>query len=160
MPKPLRVVKPNPQDPGWTFPHATREDIDYLRQYFAKFATRLEGWRQNKQTHALPLKDRRPDIPWYSVPEKHRETVELWFQRKLAEWKTSGRPLTAGKLQSLRMNATNYGRYVLTGKRRANRGEYEKNKRVWLEFLSWQAKQDRKEVELSRPLTASKVIEI
>lgn len=158
--KPLRVVKANPRDPAWKFPYATRENIDYLRQYFAKFATRLEGWRQNPKTHALPAKERRPDIPWFSVPPQHREAVEIWFQRKLAEWKQSGRPLTAGKLQSLRMNAANYGRYVLTGKRRGNRSAYERNKRIWLEFLSWQAKQDRKELEASRPRTASKVIEL
>ena len=158
--KPLRIVKPNPQDSGWKFPYASRERIDSLRQYFAHFATRLEGWKQQPRTHALPAKDRRPDIPWFSVPEQHREKVNDWFLRKLEEWKRSGRPLTAGKIQSLRMNAANYGRYVLTRKRAANRMVYERNKRIWLEFLNWQERQDRKEVELSRPLKPSKVLEL
>jgi len=160
MPKPLRVVKPNPRDPSWKFPHASREQIDELRQYFAHFATRLEGWKQNPRTHALPAKDRRPDIPWFSVPEQHRAECQRWFEMKIAELKASGRRITSGKIQSLRMNATNYGRYVLTGKRRANRGHYERRKRIWLTFLEWQAKHDRKEIEISRPHTSSKVLEL
>jgi hypothetical protein len=157
--KPLRVVKRDPKDPDWKFPYASREYIDYLRQYFAAFATRNKDWHDNPHTHVLPPKERRPDIPWYTVPEQHREKVEIWFQRKLAEWKASGRPLTRGKLQSLRMNATVFGRYILTGKRRANHARYDRHKRVWLTYLSWEAQQDRREVELSRPFAARKVLD-
>lgn len=160
MAKPLRVVKPNHQDPDWKFPFATRETIDEIRQYMAHFATRLEGWKQNPRTHALPAKERRPDIPWYSVPEQHRAAVQVWFTRKIEELKASGRPITAGKIQSLRMNATNFGRYVLTRKRSANRMNYEKKKRIWLAYLQWSAKQHRKEIELAKPFTPSKVLEL
>ena len=158
--KPLRVVKPNPRDPSWKFPYASREKIDELRQYFAAFANRLEGWKQNKHTHALPEKDRRPDIPFYSVPEQHRAEAIRWFNMKIDELKKSGRPITQGKINSLRMNATNYGRYVLTRKRSINRMQYERRKRIWLTFLEWDAKQQGKEIEVNKPYTPSKQLEI
>jgi len=151
---------PDPSDPSWKFPYATREQIDELRQYFAHFATRLEGWKENPRTHALPLKERRPDIPWFSVPEKFRPQVEDWFQRKLTELKARGVPITRGKIQSLRMNAANFGRQVLTRNRARNKGMYERKKRLWLAYLHWSAAHDRKEIEIAKAYTPSKQLEV
>jgi hypothetical protein len=158
--KPLKPVKPNPKDPEWKFLYASRERIDALRQYFAHFATRLEGWHQNPRTHALHPKDRHPEIPWYQVQERYRPQVEAWFQKKLAECKAQGRPLTAGKIQSLRMNAANFGRYVLTGKRRGNQSYYARNKRIWFAYLEWSAEQDRRGIEIAKDFTPSKRLEL
>ena len=158
--KPLRVVKPNPKDPDWKFPYASRERVDSLRQFFARFATRTHNWTDNPRTHCNHPKDRHPEIPWYQVPEQHREKVEIWFQKKLAEFKATGRPLTRGKLQSLRMNAVAYGRFVLTGKRSLNYRLYCKNKRMWLAFLEWSADQDRRNIEIAKDHTRSKQLEI
>lgn len=156
--KPLRVVKPDPKDPDWTFPYASRQRIENIRAYMAHFATRLEGWKQNPRTHALPPKERHPEIPWYSVPEKFRPEVERWFNMKVAQLPPHRR--TIGKIQSLRMNATVYGRYILTGKRRGKKTQYEINKRIWFCYLEWSAANDKKEIDVTRPLTASKVLEI
>jgi hypothetical protein len=160
VPKPLRIVKPDPKDPTWTFPYASRQRIENIRAYMAHFATRLEGWKQNPRTHALPAKQRRPDIPWYSVPVQHRQRVQEWFDRKIAELHAKGVTITAGKIQSLRMNATVFGRYVLTGKRSMNRMHYELNKRIWLAYLDWQAKHEKKEIDIERPATRSKMLEL
>ena len=158
--KPLRPVRANPKDPEWKFPYASRERIDTLRQYFAHFATRLEGWHQNPRTHALHPKDRHPEIPWYSVPEQHRAKVQAWFDFKIAELKAKNITITAGKLQSLRMNAANYGRYVLTGKRRANHAVYARHKRIWFAYLEWSAERDRRDIEIAKDFTPSKRLEV
>lgn len=146
-------------DPGWTYPHATRLQIENLRIYFSHFATRVEGWGKGIKTHALPQKETR-GIPWASVPPQHRAKVEEWFNRKIAELKARGVTPSAGKIRSLRMNASNYGRYVLTGHRRGNRSQYEMKKKKWLRYLEWKAAEDRKELLRARGPEERKVLEI
>lgn len=158
--KPLKVVKPDPRDPTWRFPYASRQRVDELRQYFAQFATKPKGWRAQPRTHCTHIKDRHPEIPWYQVEEHLRPRVEEWFQRKVAEWKASRRPLTRGKLQSLRMLAVRQGRWIWTGKRAMNALHYKMRKQVWLAFLEWSADQDRRNIEIAKDHTRSKQLEI
>jgi hypothetical protein len=157
--KPLKEVKANPDDPSWTFPYATRETIDELRQYFAAFATRLEGWKMKRHTSVIPPKERDPSIPWQSVPPQHRAKVQEWFENKLKECKAKG-ALTQGKINSLRMNAANFGRHILTRNRARNKAAYLKKKRLWLTWLEWDAQHQRKEIEIAKPFTPSKQLEI
>lgn len=151
-------------DPTWRYPHATRLQIDNLRVYFSHFATRIRGWHQqtDADTHVFPLINgkRGTGIPWESVPPQHRARVEAWFNKKLAELKLKGITPTPGKIRSLRMNATVYGRYVLTGKRRADKSQYDRRKREWLRYLSWKAAEERKELLALRGPNPRKVLQI
>jgi hypothetical protein len=153
-----------PKDPEWTYPYATRRQIENLRIYFSHFATRIRGWHQQKDTdtHALPRVKNKwgTGIPFESVPPQHRARVEAWFNRKLAEIKAQGITPSPGKIRSLRMNAANFGRHVLTGHRRIDRAQYEMRKRKWLRYLSWKAAEERKELLARRGPNPSKVLEI
>jgi hypothetical protein len=151
-------------DPTWTYPFASRLEIENLRVYFSHFATRIRSWKQQKDTdtHALPKINGAwgGREPWASVPPQHRARVEAWFNHKLAELRAKGITPTPGKIRSLRMNAAMYGRYVLTGKRRMNRVHYEMRKRKWLRYLSWKAAEERKELLAGRGPNESKVLPI
>ena len=155
--------KENP-DPTWTYPYATRLEIENLQVYFSHFATRIRGWHQQKDTdtHALPRVKGAwgSKIPWESVPPQHRARVEEWFNKKLAELKAKGITPSPGKIRSLRMNAANYGRHVLTGHRMADRTAYEIRKKKWLRYLEWKAAEERKEFLAKRTKSPSKVLEV
>jgi len=157
--KPLRTVKPDPDDPDWTFPYAKRETMEKILVYFENLPNRKEGWKENKHTRALPqaeAKKLRETTRWPSVPPQHRQRVEDWFQMMLARVRQERGEVTPGKLQSLRMNAANYGRYILTGKRTRNYVMYARRKRLLLAYREWQ----RQEEIRSRPKLQSRRLQV
>src|SRR6516165_12199898 len=123
--KTLRKVKPNPNDPTWTFPYATRKYVEKLRRYFLKEIIPAGQLWRSKANPVLPKKVslamRKRGIQWPSVPRRFRKQVNDWYIKKLNEWIAEHGSITRAKDQSLKMNAACYGRYVLTGKRLANR---------------------------------------
>jgi hypothetical protein len=159
--KPLRKVKPNPADPDWTFPYAKRERMMAICNYFEniRFTRKLTQMGISKNTHALPrslAKKLRKKTAWPSVPAQFRTKVDDWFHKKLAQIKAERGYLTPGKIRSLRMNAAYYGRHVLTGRRRANRGRYEMDKRLYLTFLEWEKSENMRQL----PKTESRILEV
>lgn len=163
--RPLMLLYSKRKDPTWRYPYATRLEIENLRIYFSHFATRIRSWKQQKDTdtHALPRGKGGKwgtGEPWASVRPDLRPKVEAWFNRKLAEIQARGITPTPGKIRSLRMNAANYGRHVLTYHRAADRMHYQVRKKKWLRYLSWKAAEERKELLANRGKNPSKVLEI
>lgn len=159
--KPLRKVKLKPKDPDWTFPYATRACLERIREYFEGFQKGLhpQGWRLNKNTHALKKSD---GTPFASVLPHLRPKVIAWFEMMLARErakKIAGWP-SPGKVRSLRMNAAHFGRNVLTGRRRANKSVYDRRKRIWLAFQEWENRKQFVDREVERPHTSSKLLEL
>jgi hypothetical protein len=160
----MRTVRWNPKDPDWTFPYCTRKTLERIREYFESFkipGAHPHGWREQtrRQTHALEKSD---GTPWSSVAPHFRERVEKWFQMKVAQEKAKGIPgwPTPGKIRSLRMNAAYFGRHILTFKRLRWAGHYTRRKRIWLLYQEWMSKKEFVEREVSRPHTASRVLEV
>ena len=158
--KKLRVVKPNPCDPTWDFPFASRERIEKIRAYFTSFETgeRKRGFHNVRHKAVIP----EAKTPWASVPAHFRAQVDAWFRMKVALERAKrirGWP-TRWKIQSLRMNAAYFGRHVLTGKRYANHGHYAWMKQVWLAYKDWEARKQYVAREISRPHTSSKLLDI
>ncbi len=156
--KPLRTVKPSPRDPDWQFPYASRERMAKIRAYFLALPHRARSWTTQNRKSILNDKERATLEPWAQVPVKHRDRVEKWFNMKVAQLPPHRR--TVAKIRSLRGNAINYGRHVLTGHRRANKSQYDRNKRLWLTFQEWQEKELQREVAESLPRTRSKLLEV
>lgn len=129
-----------------------------IRAYFLALPTRAKSWTQYRAKHVLSVKERERLEPWAQVPVQHRDRVVAWFNMKVAQLPAHRR--TAGKIRSLRGNAVFYGRWVLTGKRRMNRMHYEANKRIWLAFQEWTAKEIAREQRESLPPTARKLLEV
>jgi hypothetical protein len=161
--KPLRRVRPNPRDPTWEFPYASRERIEKIRAYFTGFETgeHKRGFHNIRHRSVLP-----PEVcrktPWASVAPHFRAQVDSWFRMKVAQErakKIRGWP-TRWKVQSLRMNAAYFGRQVLTRKRYANHGRYARMKRIWLAYKDWEARKQYVAREISRPQTARKLLDI
>lgn len=153
--KPLRKVKADPKDPTWLFPYATRKTLEKIRDYFEGFQTggHPRGWKQLGHKAIIAA----PKVQWESVPPKYRAEVNRWFKMKLNQLKQIG-PVSPGKIASLRMNASYYGRHVLTGKRRSNRGKYERKKRIWLSFQDWEKQQTSRDQNLAKPKLRSRVL--
>jgi hypothetical protein len=153
--KPLRHVKPDPKDPTWTFPYCTRATLEKIRDYFESFQTggHPRGWAQLRHKRLIP----NAKIPWESVDPKYRAEVDRWFKMKLNQAKQAG-TLTPGKIASLRMNATFYGRHVLTGKRRGNYGRYARKKRIWIAFQEWEKSTASRVENLAKPKLRSRVL--
>jgi hypothetical protein len=153
--KPMRRVKPDPQDPDWTFPYATRKTLEKIRDYFESFQTggHPRGWKQLR--HVSVVKGAK--IPWASVDPKHRAEVDRWFKMKLNQLRLLG-PVRPGKIASLRMNAAYYGRHVLTRKRGANRSAYQRRKRIWLAFQDWEKSIVSRAENLAKPKLRSRVL--
>ena len=156
--KPLRVLKPNPKDPEWTFPYASRERVTKLRKYFLALPNRPRNWNTQHAKCILSNKERATLEPWAQVPVQHRDRVDAWFKMKVAQLPAHKR--TAGKIRSLRGNAVCYGRWVLTRKRHFNKMWYDLNKRIWLAFQEWEAKEIAREQRASLPPTARKMLEV
>jgi len=156
--KPLRVVKPDPRDPEWTFPFASRARVTKIRAYFLALPNRQKSWRTQNVKTILTPKERANLEPWAQVPVQHRDRVEKWFNMKVAQLPAHRR--TVAKINSLRGNAINYGRHVLTGKRRANKGWYDLAKRIWIEFQKWEATEIAREQRASLPPTRRKILEV
>jgi hypothetical protein len=138
--KPLRQVKPNPKDPDWTFPYAKRSTMEKILIYFENLPYRKEGWKGGLRT--APKFPDSEGTRWPTVPPQHRQKVEDWFQMMLARTKRERGEVTQHKLRSLMGNAANYGRYVLTGKRRANHGAYARRKRLLEAYREWQHREE------------------
>lgn len=75
-------------------------------------------------------------FPWANVPENLRPVAQEWFNRKIQEWKDSGRPLTWGKINSLRCIATRVAKEFHTGKFGARGKWWNRYKKVWREHLA------------------------
>lgn len=151
------------KDPTWLYPHATREQIENLRVYFEMhLPNRIRNWNGGIDTHALSAIARKQAAgqPWASVPPHFRTRVEAWFQMMLAKTKRERGFVSPGKVRSLRMNAACFGRYILTGKRRSNKAEYDRNKRKWLQFKEWEAQQQRSAFVASRGPMPNRRLEI
>ncbi len=146
--KPLKKIEPDPNDPLWTFPYADRATMNRIVWYFeVHLPNRKEGWIQNPKTHALTRAEKKAagNTRWPSVPARNRVRVEEWFQMMLARVKRERGVVTPGKLQSLRMNAANYGRNVLMSTKRClNRAQYNKDKRLYLAYQEYLTKEIRK----------------
>jgi len=135
-------------DPDWLYPHQTREQVENLRVYFElHLPNRIRSWKQQKDTdtHALARVDNKwgSGEPWASVPPHFRPKVQAWFEMMLRRVKHERGCVSPGKIRSLRMNAAYFGRYVLTGKRRANKSAYDRMKRNWLKYKAWETQQQR-----------------
>jgi hypothetical protein len=155
--KPLRRIKPNPDDPTWAFPFATRQRINKLRWYFTEYLPhRQKHWKCNKVLDWKTSLELRKYTKWPSVPEEHRERVEVWFQRKVKEVVDRDGFITDGKFRSLKMNAANFGRSILTRKREANRFLYKLDKRVWLAYVEW----EESERQRNLPRTPSRFLDV
>jgi hypothetical protein len=152
-----RKVKPNPKDPDWVYPYASRQRIENLTKYFMAFGKKPRDWhtQTGKQTHVFDKNRWRREaiIPFESVPPWLRHRAEQWFNRKIAECKAEGRPNwpSPGKIRSLRMNACHVGRNLWTRKNFASFVLYRKNKKAWLLWLEWNAKNERRESQEPMP---------
>ena len=148
------------KDPTWTYPYQSREKVENLRIYFElHLPNRVRSWKDNPNTHALPP-GRKVKIPWESVPPHFRPNVEAWFQMMVARVKKERGFITPGKLRSLRMNAANFGRQILTGRRRQNHAQYTRMKNQWLRYKAWEAQQQRRELVESRGPMPHKFLEL
>lgn len=152
-------------DPSWTYPYQTRQQIENLRIYFElHLPNRIRSWKQQTDvdTHAMPRINGKwgTGIPWESVPPHFRPEVERWFQMMLKRTKAQRGTLTAGKIRSLRMNAANYGRNVLTMKRNANRVWYERRKKQWLQYKEWVAERENIAARIARGPAPNRRLEI
>jgi len=129
-----------------------------IRAYFLALPTRPKNWTQYKAKTVLTVKERERLEPWAQVPVQHRDRVVAWFNMKVAQLPAHRR--TPGKIRSLRGNAVFYGRWVLTRKRSANKRKYEMDKRIWIAFQDWEAKEIAREQRESLPPTARKLLEV
>ena len=157
----LRKIKPNPNDPTWTFPYATRERIERLRRFFlTELKPTTQMYWRTKNTHAIPQKKalamRKRGIRWPSVPRRFVPQVDAYFDQQCQKYIALHGSLPRGVRNSIRMRAANYGRNVLTGKRCGNFGRYMGNKRIWFAFLDW----EEHERKMSLPKTPSKILEV
>jgi hypothetical protein len=141
--KPLKVIPPDPADPAWTFPYASRKEIERIVHYFeVHLPNRVDSWAsfKGKRHFALPRKEHeqlRKITRWPSVPEKYRQQTEDWFQKKLKQCIEERGFVTPAKLRSMKMNAANFGRNVLTKKRMWNKIRYDRDKAIYLAYKEW-----------------------
>lgn len=160
----LRKINPNPDDPTWTFPYASRKHIERLRHRFLveignRPPTSTQLWRKAHTpvlSQKIAQQRRKNGIEWPSVPRRFRRQVNDWFNRKVNEWIIEHGSITRGKKDSLRMNAAYYGRWVLTGKRRMNKSKYDQDKRMWFFYRDWEKSQELKNL----PKTPSKILDV
>jgi hypothetical protein len=143
----------------WTYPHASRERIEWLQHYFATHKI-VHGWHEPiKDTHVF-----KRSSPLYgsdSVPVHLRARADEWFNRAIAKEqakKIPGWP-SAGKIRSLKMNRANIGRHVLAGNKHLHRQQtYKMRLNQWTRYLEWLAKQERSEIYRNLPRTSSTVV--
>ena len=160
MNRKFRVIPPDPNDPMWEFPYATRKQIRALRKYFSTFHKRKRCFDGGRHTNGTLDRHRKNKIPWESVPPWNRDYCQRWFDNKIAEYKSQGRTITPGIINSVRMNATRVGRYIKTSIAMGKYVGYSRKKALWLRFQEWEsAKQRRAFVEATGGLQ-HKVLEI
>lgn len=157
----LRKIKPNPNDPTWTFPYATRKYIEKLRRYFlTELKPTSQMYWRTKKTHAIPQKKalamRKRGIRWPSVPRRFVAKVDAYFDSQCQKYIAEHGELPWGVRNSIRMRAANYGRTVLTGKKNSNFGRYKAFKRMWFAYLDW----EEHERKMRLPPTPSKILDV
>jgi hypothetical protein len=160
--KPLRRIRPNPKDPDWLFPHASRHAIENLEKYFAHFATSIKGgWKEAQargvKTTVLPPSKNK--IRWESVQPHLRPRCEEKFNRWMLTEKAKGIPgwPTAGKVRSILGCITRDARYCWSGRLRASLSLHSRRRRMWLAYLDWKAQNERRELLGTAP---HKILEI
>lgn len=160
--KPPRRINPNPADPDWKYPYASRRAIENLEKYFAHFKGSNGGWKQ-QQKEGIPTtvfsNSRRSRIRWESVQPHLRDRCEQQLSQKIAEERAKGRPgwPTAGKIRSLMGNITRNARYCWSGKLYLSLSMHNQRRNRWLLYLDWKAKEERRELVGPMP---RKVLEV
>ena len=142
----FRVVKRDPKDPTWLYPFARRERIEGLRVYFSTFHKRRKSFASmhaGRRFTGILYHLRKNKIPWESVAPWNRPAAQAWFDKKIAEYKAQGRTITWGIINSVRMNATRFGRSVRTGEAMGKYITYGQRKALWLNYQAWESKQQR-----------------
>ena len=161
--KPARHIKPNPADPTWTFPYASRACIENIERYMALCGSRHFTFANMRgvKTHVLP-KSRKNKIPWESVPPHFRHRCEELFNRKVAIERAKGIPgwPSEGKIRSIRMNCANAGRHFFNGESYARYKRYLRMRNMWLRWLDWKAKNERASLLAARGPEAHGQLEI
>ena len=144
MPRHNGVIKPNTEDPTWTYPWASRKHIQRLEEYFTTFHLRPRGWHRQKRDDARVFRQAQK-IPWESVAPHLRDRCQQLFNRKIAEEKSKGIPgwPSAGKIRSIRCNCAMAARWMWTGLRYMNYSHYQQDKKAWLKYQAWKAQQER-----------------
>ena len=164
----LPKIKPNPNDPTWTYPHASRERIEFLRAYFAKFVGGGPASWTDKRFSPKLITVRRahePYVPWQTVPPEFRQAAQEFFDRKQQEWLDQGKQLTRGKIRSLYCNACCYAKNCVWGSqgvppRVRLRQQYLLFKRDWYAYMRWETEQERIRFEASQePIARHRVLE-
>jgi len=158
--KPPRVIKPNPKDPDWKFPYASRRAITNLLAIFAKYG-RKRSFFIEPNTPVLD-KHRPNQIPWESVQPQFRPECQRIFNMLVARERAKGIPgwPSAGKIKSLRMNVTCMGRYRMTGIQKMQYLKYRKQRKMWNLYHDWLAAEARKAELAARGPEQHRVLEV
>jgi hypothetical protein len=160
---PRKPVKPDPNDPTWTFPYATRQYIEKLRDYFRTCRKRNWHTQTRAYTHALTDKEaarirREEGTNWPSVPPQYRAWCEEHFNRFIEKKKAEqGGTIRPGQVRGIRMRVACFGRH---GYERSKRGLYGQRKAMWLCFNAWETENQRQEYLKSLPPTQSKILDV
>jgi hypothetical protein len=150
-----------PQEDGWKYPHATREEIQELESYFRDLAmSPRKNWKTRPKTHALDRKEAKPGEWWPSVPPHLKQRTQDWFDAKVQKTIAERGGITEGKRRSLRAQAARQARDVWSGNFLRRRNQHSGKKRRWNRYLAWLAEQQREEIKRNTPKTQSRVLEI
>ena len=153
----VRVIKPNPADPDWKFPHCSRKTIEKLERYFSTFHERNQRWGQGKDKPVLPS-NRKNKIPWESVPPHRRHIAQQLFDGYMEKCRKQGRPITWGVINSYRCVATRLAR--TTPAELHHRYEiYATKKKMWLCYQNWLNEQRRAELFGNQEKNEHKVLQ-
>jgi hypothetical protein len=157
-----RRIKPDPKDPEWTFPFASRQRIENLERYFASLGQKNTAFGSGRKLKPVLPANRPNKIPWESVPPQYRFRCQQLFNRKIAEERAKKIPgwPTRGKIDSLRMNVTNAGRHMFNGEYWVRYFHYKRNKKMWLLWLDWCAKEQREKAVAERGPEAHAQLEV
>jgi hypothetical protein len=149
-------------DPAWAYPFDSRKTIERLQAYFEELGKNKYGWnnfKHRERPEALGY-NYKGAIPWESVQPQFRQKTQEWFDRKIAECKEKGTPLTQGKIASLRCNATRYGRCILTQNHWRKMRTFYFNRFKMNRYQNWLTKQQKAEHWQRVGPTESKQLEV
>jgi hypothetical protein len=144
-------------EPIWTYPYATRRRVNLAYARLAKIDCR--NWKDNPRPRVL-YQHRKNKIPWESVRPDLRPQVQQWFDNKIAEYKALGRPITQGIINSVRCNATRYGRQTLTHRYSAMFLHWKTSLHIVTRYEEWLAQQQRSTYVGSLGKTQSRQLEL
>ena len=136
--------KLKPPDPTWSYPHATRNQVEGAKRYLDTHKA-LPNWniRPVGGQNAVLDQHRKNKIPWESVRPDLRPRCQEWFDTRIAKYKAEGRQITQGIINSVRCNATRQGRYCLTTRYSLDRLNWKHALKVWNRYLEWLAVEER-----------------